>query len=245
MGAPTWYQDVPKSQEREGPVTEGQWGEVEPGDLEHHGELWKRKRHRFYWESSSTSTCATGPPPPGLKGAKGSAVTTKSCKPDRAGSPLSSPSPWVGRYQTLSCSPTCAEKGSGPLCSVTQPVGSSASLSAPSAQQQLPCPKGKTEEARLTQRWVSPQKGCLQLAPLCAWLQSRLGRTHNARGSVFGARQGAPEGLANPAKSQPSQGQLCCPHPTLLSFLVPTVTWAFLGNSRQPPLPGPFSPPCF
>lgn len=43
-------------------------------------------------------------------------------------------------------------------------------------------PQGKMEEPRLTQRWVSPQKDCLQLAPLCAWLHRTPGGLQSEHG---------------------------------------------------------------
>lgn len=46
IGAPTgmpsphtWDQDVPEAQEREGPVTQGQWGRIQPGHLQDHRQL--------------------------------------------------------------------------------------------------------------------------------------------------------------------------------------------------------------
>lgn len=38
--AHTWHQDVSKAQEGEGPVTQGEWRGVQPGHLQHHGQLW-------------------------------------------------------------------------------------------------------------------------------------------------------------------------------------------------------------
>lgn len=36
----TWDQDVPKTQEGEGPVAQGQWRGIQPGHLQDHGQLW-------------------------------------------------------------------------------------------------------------------------------------------------------------------------------------------------------------
>lgn len=48
----TWHEDVAKAQQWEGPVAQGERGEVEPGHFEHHGKLHGRAE-----QSSVSATC--------------------------------------------------------------------------------------------------------------------------------------------------------------------------------------------